>query len=114
MANVRLTPQDLTDVAVTITRTAIATGNTYQVRVPPGGVVLNWVKTGAGNATITITTPGTVRGLAITDQTLTVAATTGDMIGLFKDPAFINGSGDLEFTTDEGTSLTCAVGQGLG
>tara|TARA_Y100000310_G_scaffold88914_1_gene86012 strand:- start:615 stop:959 length:345 start_codon:yes stop_codon:yes gene_type:complete len=114
MADVRLTPQDLTDVAVTTTRTAIATGNTYQVRMPSGGAVLNWRKTGAGNATITITTPGTVNGLAIADRTLTVAATTGDMIGIFKGSAYRNSDGDLEFTTDEGTGLTCAVGKGLG
>jgi hypothetical protein len=115
MADVRLTPQDLSTTGATTTRTAISTGNTYKIRIPPGGVVLNWRKTGAGTATITIQTPGTVDGLAIAERTVSVPATTGDVWGAYKKgQGYDDSSGDLNFTTDEGTGLTCAVGQALG
>jgi len=114
MGDVRLTPQDFKTAGEAVTRTAIAAGNNYQVRVPPGGVVLNWRKTGAGAATITIVTPNTVDGLAIAERTVTVAATTGDMWGLYRREDYANASGDLVFSTNEGTGLTCAVGQGIG
>lgn len=116
MADVRLTPQDLSTTGVATTRTAIATGNTYKVRLPAGrGVVLNFRKTGAGDATITLATAATVDGLAVADRTIVVPATTGDMIAVYrKGQGYEDTSGDLNFTTDEGTGLTCAVGQGLG
>ena len=115
MADVRLTPQNLSDVAQDTTRTAIATGNVYQVRIPPGGVMLNFRKTGAGAATVTLTTPQTVQGLAVADRALTVDATTGDEILLIKNKVLYgNSDGDVEFATSEGTGLTCAVGQGFG
>lgn len=114
MADIRLTPQNLTDAGITPTRTAIATGNTYQVR-NDGQVILLFEKTGAGIATITITTPATLLGLAVTDRTLTVPATTGDQTGgPFPVQVYNNSSGDLEFTTNEGTGLTCAVFRQLG
>jgi hypothetical protein len=114
MADVRLTPQKISaGDGATVTRTALSTGNTYQIRVGPG-VTVNWRKTGAGEATITVTTPGTVDGLAITDRTITVAASTGDVARLFNEKTYINSSGDLEFTTDEATGLTAAVFEAVG
>lgn len=114
MADVRLTPQNLSSVGITVTRTAIATGNTYQVR-NDGQVILNFMKSGAGVATITITTPETRDGLAVADRTISVPATTGDVAaGPFSSQTYNNSSGDFEFTTDEGTGLTCAVFRRLG
>jgi len=113
MGDVRLTPQDIGSTVVTVTRTAIATGNTYQVR-SDGHVILNFRKTGAGAATITVVTPETRAGLAVADKTITVPATTGDVAWCGREKeTFTNSSGDVEFTTDEGTGLTCAVMKGI-
>ena len=109
MADARLTPQDLDTTGQAVTRTALATADTYQVLLSPGGTVINWVKTGAGAATITITTPNTVDGLAIADRTITVAATTGDVVAEFFPEDYANGDGDLEFTTDDEAAITAAV-----
>lgn len=109
MADVTLAIQDVGPTGVTPTRTAIATGNTYHVR-NSGRVALLFEKTGSNNATITITTPVTIGGLAVADPTLTVVATTGDITAAKFPPAIYNdSSGDLTFTTSEGTGLTCAV-----
>ena len=55
------------------------------------------VKNGSGSpVTVTVTTPGTVSGLAIADATMSVPATTGDMMlgplpaSLFGDPVSIS------------------------
>jgi len=93
----------------------VATGNVYKVRLDPGGVLLNFRKTGSGAATVTLVTQQTVAGLAVTDRTLTVDASTGDEILLVKNqPLYGDSAGDLNFSTNEGTGLTCAVGRGLG
>lgn len=109
MGDVRLTPQVLGTAGATTTRTAITTGNVYQVLLSPGGTVLNFIKTGSNNATITIITPGTVDGLAIADRTFQVDATTGDMVARYFPEHYADSAGDLEFTTNEGTAITCAV-----
>ena len=111
MADVRLTPQDLDTAGQAVTRTALATADTYQVLMSPGGTVINFVKTGAGDATITVVTPNTVDGLAIADRTIVVAASTGDVVAEFFPDDYANGSGDLEFTTDDEAAITAAVFQ---
>jgi len=111
MADDRLTPQTLTSTTTTVTRNAMSTANTHQVLNSPGGTILNFEKSGAGEATVTITTPGTVDGLAIADRTVTVPASTGDVAVWLPYANYTNGSGDIEFTTDEDTGLTVAVFQ---
>jgi len=114
MSDIRLTPQDMSDVGFAPTRTAITTGNTYQVR-NDGNVILMFLKTGAGAANITLITPLTENGLAVADRILVVPATTGDKaIGPFNPRIYNLATGDLEFTTDEGTAITCAVLRKLG
>ena len=114
MADARLTPQDLSDVGITPTRTALSDANTYQV-LNDGNVTLHFMKSGANEATITITTVKTERGLAIADRTLTVPASTGDKsIGPFDPKLYNNSDGDLEFVTSESTAITCAVFRGRG
>ena len=114
MGDIRLVPQDLITAGVTVTRTAIATANTYQVK-NDGQVILNFRKTGAGVATITIVTPETRDGLAVADRTLSIPASTGDVAaGPFPQVTYNNSSGDFEFTTDDETGLTCAVFRRLG
>ena len=114
MSDIRLTPQNLSSAGITVSRTAIATGNTHQVK-NDGSVIMNFLKSGAGVATITIVTPETRDGLAVADRTIAVPASTGDVAaGPFSGVTYNNSSGDLEFTTNEGTGLTCAVFRRLG
>lgn len=112
MAAVRLTPQVLNTTGQAVTRQAMATADNYIVLIPPSGIVLNFIKTGAGEATITVITPGTVDGLAITDRPIVVAATTGDVVALFFPDHYANSVGDLDFTTSEDTAITVAAFQG--
>ena len=111
MGDVRLTPQNGSTAGVTATRTALATTDVYQVLLSPGGTWINWVKTGAGDANAVVVTPNTVDGLAITERTIVVAATTGDVMAEFFPEDYANGDGDLEFTVSEDTAITAAVFQ---
>ncbi len=109
MGDVTLAVQSAGPAGVTPTRNAIASGNDYKVR-NNGRIALLFEKTGAGDATITIVTPATLGGLAVTDQVITVPATTGDVTAAKFPPAIYNdGNGNLSFSTNEGTGLTCAV-----
>ncbi len=109
MSDVTLAVQAVTDVGVTPTRTAIATGNTYKVR-NTGRIALLFEKSGSGDATITVATPAQLGGLDVAERTITVAASTGDVVAAKFPPAIYNDTnGDLNFTTNEGTGLTCAV-----
>lgn len=111
MAVISLTPQDLSAAGVTTSYTgSLSTSNTYTV-VCDGKTILHFKKSGAGACTVTIITPGTVGGLAIADQTITVPATTGDVIvgrltvDLFADPA----TGLLTFSMSDITGMTVGV-----
>ncbi len=110
MGDQRLVPEVLSSTAQTPTQNNIATGTTYQVTNPQGRAVLYFEKAGAGNATITVTTPMTQDGLAVADLTFTVVASNGREILMLKNKdVYNNADGDVEFTTDEGTGLTCIV-----
>lgn len=112
MAVNALAAQQCTVAGITPTRTAMAVGPGDTYTFPNDGrVVLSFLKTGAGAATVTILTGGTAGGLAIADVTVTVGATTGDvMVGplnplYFNDPA----TGLVTFSTDEATAISVAV-----
>ncbi len=110
MADVRLTPQTLADTGITPSYTgSLATTNTYKIR-NDGRTFVHFKKAGAGDCTVTIQTPKTVNGLAVAEQTVTVAATTGDkMIGPFAPSVYNNKLGDVNITLSEITGLTVAV-----
>ena len=109
MVDVTLAIQDAGPAGVTPTRTAIATGNNYLVR-NSGRIALLFEKTGSGNATITVKTPAKLGGLDVAERTFSVVATTGDVTAAKFPPALYNdSSGNLSFSTSEGTGLTCAV-----
>lgn len=75
-----------------------------------GRVMLHFKKTGAGACTVTIVTPGTVRGKAIADATVNVPATTGDvMIGPFPPDLYNDANGNISFTLSDVTGLSVAV-----
>ena len=109
MVDVVLTVQRLAPTGITPTRTAISASNVYLVR-NSGRMLLAFEKGGAGAATITIQTPVTTGGLAVAEQSVTVPADTGDkMAGPFPPSIYNDDNGDLRFSTNEGTGLTCAV-----
>ena len=109
MANVTLTPQQISRTGVDLTDTgSLSTSNNYFFR-NTGREFLHFKKTGAGACVVTIVTPKTVAGLAVADPTVSVPATTGDlMVGPFPPDTFNNPSGDVEFTLSEITGLTGA------
>lgn len=111
MADVRLTPEKVTDAGLAATYTgSLSIADTYLVQ-NDGAVILHFKKTGAGACTVTVVTPKSGgRGLAIADRTFSVPATTGDVFaGPFPVGLYNDGSGDLSFTLSEITGLTVAV-----
>ena len=110
MSDVRLTPEQVLPIGLGATYTgSLSTENTYQVR-NNGGVILHFKKAGAGACNVTIVTPVTVGGLAVAEQIVEVAASTGDeFIGPFPPNIYNNGDHDIEFSCSEVTGLTVAV-----
>lgn len=98
MATVALTQHTATGtagatVAATANTSLTATTNTYTF-VNDGKTMLCYEK-GAGACTATVTTPGTIRGVAIADPTHTIAASTkGQFAGPFA-PDVVNDSNGL-------------------
>jgi len=108
---VRLTVEQMLKAGLTVTYTSsgLLTTNTYKVR-NDGKVFLHFKKTGAGACTVTITTPNTSQGLAISDQTVTVDATTGDeMVGPLPPSLFNDSSSDVSFTISDTVGLSIGV-----
>ena len=95
--------------AATYTSTGLSTSNTYSFN-NDGRVFLHFKKTGAGDCTVTITTPGTVQGLAIADVTVSVPATTGDkFVGPFSTSLFNDASQNVSYTLSDTVGLSVAL-----
>lgn len=111
MAVVALAYQQCTYAGITPTRTGslVADDNSYTFP-NDGRVLVHFLKTGAGDATVTFVTAGTAGGLAIENIDVTVGATTGDvMVGPFNPLYWNDASGLVSFSTNEATGLTVAV-----
>lgn len=110
MADVRKDPQDLDRASIPPTyHSGLSTSDVYLV-ANNGRTFLHFKKTGAGICTVTISTPGTVDGLAVADLTFTVPATTGDkFIGPFPREIYNDSVGDLRVSCSEVTGLSFAV-----
>lgn len=106
----RLTVQDLVS-GSGITPTSITPiAATDYVFANDGKTWIEAIKTGAGACTVTLTTPKTLGGLALADQTDTVAATTGTRrIGPFEPALYNDGYGDINVQFSEITGLTVSV-----
>lgn len=110
-AETRISVQQAIKGGLTPTRTSsgLNTTDTYKFR-NDGKVFILFEKTGAGSCTVTITTPNTSDGLAISDQTVTVAASTGDVVvGPLSPSLFNDASGDVSFTLSDTVGLSIAV-----
>lgn len=105
------TIQDIVRASSGLTPSYAAGSATETYLIPNNGrVFLHVKKTGAGDCTVTVTTPNSVDSLAVTDYTATVVATTGDkMIGPFQPDTYNNSAGQIAVTLSEVTGLTFAV-----
>lgn len=107
MPDVRVAPQEIKLAGIAPSYTgSLTTSDTYKV-TNDGRTFLHFKKTGLGACTVTLQTPRTVDGLAVEEKTVTVPASTGDvLVGPFDTDNFNDGSGDLAFTLSEVTGLT--------
>ncbi len=110
MADVALASQRITRKKLEASYTgSLSATDTYKVK-NDGKVVLHFKKTGAGECTVTVTTPREFDGLAVADLTFTVPATTGDVFaGPFPPYAYNDGKDNLSFTVSEVTGLSVAA-----
>jgi len=109
MANVTLTPQNAVPSGITTTRTgSLSTENTYLVP-NDGRVILMFQKSEAVDATVAIPSTATLGGLTVADQSVTVGASSGDVVVGPFPPAIYNSSGNLSFTSDNVAGLTVAA-----
>lgn len=106
----RITVQDLVaNSGITPTTTAPTAAADY-IFANDGRTWLEVIKAGAAACTVTLTTPKTLAGLAVTDQTDTVAATTGTRrIGPFEPSVYNDSNGDVNVQFSEITGLTVSV-----
>ena len=101
-----LTTQNIVTAGIAVTYSAVAASDT----VVPGVTDFIHVKNGGGSpTTVTITTPGTVDGLAIADRAVVVTNATEKMIKIpaefYRDPA----TGLATVTCSPTTSVTIAA-----
>jgi hypothetical protein len=110
MADVRLSPQQMVDTGVIESFTgSLATTNTYVVR-NSGRMVLHFKKANAVNCDVTVQTPKTVGGLAVSEQVVRVLASGGDkVIGPFTPSLYNDGFGDVRFTLSDVDGLTVSA-----
>ena len=110
MADVRKAVQQVTRGGLAATYTTPTTTDVYLIN-NDGRVMIHVLKTGAGSCTVTLNTGATYGGLAIANPTVTVPATTGDVMigpfppGIFNDP----GTSDMRVSFGEVTGLTFAA-----
>lgn len=75
-----------------------------------GRMIIHYKRTAAGSTTITITTPITVNGMPVTDETVVVSGTTGEAFaGPFAPTLYNDGNGKVSFTVNEETGLSFEV-----
>ena len=111
MADVAVAVQQTTRTGAAPTNTgSLSTSNTYYTK-NNGNMVYHFLKTGSGDATITVQTPNKVDGNEIAEKTLTVvAATSGDIVaGPFPPEVYNDSNGDIRFSSNNITGLTVAV-----
>ena len=110
MARTELTVQNIVRAGVSASYTAAIADNH---KFTNNGRMFAHVKNGSGGAiVVTIQTPGTVDGLAIADRTVSIPATTGDvMIGPFPPGQYNQSDGMVYIDYASTTSMTIGVFQ---
>jgi hypothetical protein len=108
MADTRYTALRASEWGLTLTYTAgIVVGTTDFVMKNDGNTRLRVYKTGAGVCSMIIKTPQKIRGtLDVSENTVSVPATTGDLlIGPFPITQYNDANGDMRFNFSEVTGL---------
>lgn len=108
MARTDITAQAVSSTGLSPTlEPANVEGNAYVLRK---GRVLRVKNGSASPITVTLPTPGTIDGLAVTDRTVAVPATTGDVfISLGRGDAYRQSGGKVHVDYSAVTSVTVAV-----
>jgi len=108
MADTRYTPLKIVKTGLTTSYTAgVVVGTTDFVMKNDGRTFLHVKKAGAGSCSMIVKTPAQVGGLDVAELTVTIPATTGDvMLGPFPPAIFNDGNGDMRFNFSEVTGLT--------
>ena len=86
--------------------TAVIAGTTYYIIKNDGKTFFRLYKTGANACVVTFYTQAYMRGLALTAPTVSVPATTGDvLVGPFEPTVFNDANGDMQFSFSEVTAM---------
>jgi len=104
----RLTVYRVVPTGLTTAYTAgVIAGTADMVFKNDGRTKIHFKKSGAGACTVTVRTPGKQAGLDIADQSITVPASTGDIMGgPFPPNTYCDGNGDTRIALSEVTGLT--------
>jgi hypothetical protein len=109
MARTALTPQNIAVAGLAPSFSAGDAANGHEF-ANDGATFLEVKNAGGSPITVTLLTPYTYQGVAITDPTVSVPATTGDrMIGPFPTTVFNTAGGLMQFDLSGATSVTVAV-----
>jgi hypothetical protein len=104
---VNVNPQEISRAGVTPTYNAASADNNSFVN--DGRTLVQVLNVGA-EMTVTIVTPGTVDGLAITDRAVVVPLTTGNkMIGPFPPDIYNQSDGKVHLNWSRSSDVTFAV-----
>lgn len=107
MARTALTAQSVTSAGLTPSYAAAnVDGHSYQ---PTAGRLLHVKNGGAGSITVTLPTPGTVDGLAVSDRTVTIGAGAEKLIGVGRGAAYRQDGGVVYVDFSGVTSVTVAL-----
>lgn len=112
MANIVLTREQIVVAGLDPTDNAIDAIDVYFVPNQAGQMFLHFKNTGGSPSTVTFDLTKSVAGAALTDQTVNVPATTGDvMVGPFPEIWEDDGGPNpdhIKFTQDQATGITVA------
>lgn len=107
MARTSITPQRITSAGVELSMTA---ANVDGHSIPMGSGLVLLVRNGdAADKTVTIPTPQSVDGLAVTDRTVTVTAGEDRYIALGTHPVYAQDGGSAWVDFSAVTSVTVAL-----
>lgn len=80
-----------------------------KITSPGESTILHVKNDSAGAITCTVVTPGTVAGLAVDDQVVSVPANSARFIGPLTRPHFVNSDGEVDITWSAVTTVTFAA-----
>lgn len=109
MADTRVTPQKMTRAGVVPSYSAAIVAATTDYVMKNDGRTFIYVKNAGGSPdVVTFKTPAQIRGLDITDPTVSVTNGTEQAIGPFEPSLFNDANGDMRFNHSFITTVTVA------